>query len=144
MLSLGAGLKDQPSPLCARQFLVGDLCASSRKLRTLISARQAAVPAVPPCLELGRERQETGGSSMKSLAGSVPHGTWHPLGSGIMVGLLCLCGICKHRDGVKTGPTTKAVCQLPCSEGRPPFPCGFLSLQISVPANDFPGHVMLT
>lgn len=51
---------------------------------------------------------------MKSLTGSVPHA---PLGSGIMVRLLCLSGICKNKDGVRTGPRTKAVCQLPCSEG---------------------------
>lgn len=63
----------------------------------------------------GKGRQETDGSS---LAGSVPRGTWNPLGSDIMVRLLCLCGTCKHRDGVETGPRTKAVCQLPCSEGR--------------------------
>lgn len=139
-----AGLKDQPSPVCSRQFLVCDLCASSRKLHMLISARQATVPAVPPCLELGRGRQKTGGSSMKSLAGSVAHGTWHPLSNGIMVMLLCLCGICKHKDGVKTGPRPKAVCQLPCSKGRPPFPLGLLSLQISVPADDFLNYIMLT
>lgn len=53
-------------------------------------------------------------------------------------------GICSHSGGVKTGHETKDVCQLPCGEERTLlFPLGFLSLWISLPANDFLGHVIL-
>lgn len=71
-----------------------------------------------------------------------PRKAWHSWGSWVVTRFSCLCGICKHSDSVKTRHGTKAVCQLPHSEGgTPPFPLGFLSLQISVPANDFLGHV---
>lgn len=68
----------------------------------------------------------------------------HRWGSGVVVRLSCLRGICKHSDGVKTRHGTTAVCQLPHHEGRTlPFPLGLLSIQISFLANGFLGHVIL-
>lgn len=46
-LAFSCGRVEEPAQ--PRQFLVGDLCASSRKLHTHISARQATVPAVGQC-----------------------------------------------------------------------------------------------
>lgn len=148
---LVVGLKDRTSPcqvlpnaLGGGGFLVGDVRANSGKLQPhLLLLGKAPSSLCLPAWSQGRGGQETGGSSTRSPAGSAPHRACHRWGSGVL-GHSCLGGTCKHGDGVKTGHGTKAVCQLPCGEGRtPPFPLDFLSLQISVPAIDFLGHVIL-
>lgn len=145
------GVKDQPSPCQllpdALGWIFGRWCVQAAKSckNTFISAGQDAIPAVLPSIGLWKGRigdewqqhKQTGRLCTPrgpALLGK-QSGWW---------GSPACYGICSHSDGVKTGHGTKDVCQLPCGEDRTLlFPLGFLSLWISLPSNDFLGHVIL-
>lgn len=76
-LKFSRGRAEEPArPSLCQAIFVGDLWASSRKLHTLISARQATVPAVPPCLELGREDRRWVAAAWQVLCPMGPGTHW--------------------------------------------------------------------
>lgn len=132
-------------PMLWGGFLVSDMSTSSKKLHTLLFLLDKA-PALLCCPAWSWRRKGQGDRWQQheepgKLCAPKARHCW---GSGVVVRLSCLRGICKHSNGVKNRHGTKAVCQPPHHEGRTlPFPLGLLSIQISFLANDFLGHVIL-